>query len=637
MDIEEYSIENLSKNQLENLEKSQKLNKIINESDNLFIILDEEIQKIRNKKYRYLCICKYCGRLYFSGSPSGCNCSHCKIEFVCKNCNERKELNKRYIDFENLDELKNFICTPCNRSIARDNLKGPGICTGCFKYSNNRNYYGHCKKCAKISSQNVKNGIEKKKEAGKCVKCFRIVEERDALGRCKKCHDNWYKEHNSSDEMKKVQAENGKKVTKERTKPGKCTRCLQFKEKRNSAGVCSDCMSKETLENKSAGICSVCLQYFNQRDSMGRCLECRNKSLEEWRNSEEFHQIQINNGYTTTSRNSKKDQICEKCGKIFHSPFIMKLGPCCNPNLHQSNFIYLDVLYYKDEPVNQIIEKLESGEYNPKDFSGWNKRFCKTCGKFEWHYETECLICGNKNKLDRSKFLVYNGVKYYEDEPVEDVARKILSGEYNIEDFPHFNIRFGLVCYGTEDIVTGEHYYLSGQNFKLVEGIKCILNPKTGQYEPADEFLAKINREKLNIDPNEEVQNFIDNEGFSIEMIVKTGKDSWSRSKTDYSLVKNGYGWMVYIKLLDGHPWIVDKTGKKKVLKSGIDFNFIITDEKNPNNPDYAGAGREYARIYHPDRVYSDFDFVLYKKFLKEQEALEFEAEMMRKYNLFAS
>ena len=56
----------------------------------------------------------------------------------------------------------------------------------------------------------------------------------------------------------------------------------------------------------------------------------------------------------TNKNNALKDQKCTICGKIFHSTFIMKIGPCCNPNVGGiPNITTKDnVRFWKDEPTD---------------------------------------------------------------------------------------------------------------------------------------------------------------------------------------------------------------------------------------------------------------------------------------------
>ena len=89
----------------------------------------------------------------------------------------------------------------------------------------------------------------------------------------------------------------------------------------------------------------------------------------------------------------------------------------------------------------------------------------------------------------------------------------------------------------------------------------------------------------------------------------------WNRNQTDKNLVNKGYGWIVYIKLFHGKPWIVGKTGTTLVSASPVDFDFLLYNPENIYDPDYNGPGRTYARRYYPEELYSDFDYVLCKNF----------------------
>lgn len=285
---------------------AEKLNKIINDNKNILKIILEEIPHIKEDKRYKKTICQYCGREYISGSASGNNCSHCRIEFYCIDCKKWYELNKRYIDFNNLEEsLLGLKCTYHLKIDTKKKLQGPGICTkdGCNKYSESRDIYGYCEKCHNEVINKMCESYNERRGPGKCLECNTYSEERFGIGRCKQCHDKWYQKHNSSPKMRKIQAENARKIAINNQKPGICTRCKKEVDKRNSAGICSECMSKEMLKNKNPGKCTVCSIYCEERDTVGRCLKCRNKSLENWRCSEDFKEMLANNGVTTTNNN----------------------------------------------------------------------------------------------------------------------------------------------------------------------------------------------------------------------------------------------------------------------------------------------------------------------------------------------
>ena len=63
------------------------------------------------------------------------------------------------------------------------------------------------------------------------------------------------------------------------------------------------------------------------------------------------------------------------------------------------NFTYeKNERFYKDQKVNEIIQKLDSGEYDVKDFPGWNKCFGR------WCYHTEDILTGDILKLQSENF-----------------------------------------------------------------------------------------------------------------------------------------------------------------------------------------------------------------------------------------
>lgn len=157
-------------------------------------------------------------------------------------------------------------------------------------------------------------------------------------------------------------------------------------------------MNKSRVEKNlsKTQICKKCNKQFNSIFTMEICNACITAK--------------------TNTNNYLKEQKCIKCGKIFHSTFIMKIGPCCNPNVVGfSNFITKNnVKYYKNELVTEIIQKLNSGEYDVKDFSGFNKRFG------EWYYNQENILTGEITKLNGSLFEIKDRVEYYYDKSVND-------------------------------------------------------------------------------------------------------------------------------------------------------------------------------------------------------------------------
>ena len=87
--------------------------------------------------------------------------------------------------------------------------------------------------------------------------------------------------------------------------------------------------------------------------------------------------------------------------------------------LFASNFQVKDnVKYYKNESVEEIIAKLESGEYDVKDFPGWNKRFGR------WCYGVQDVLTDDKIFLTGANFTIRNNIEYTLDHSTGQYALK---------------------------------------------------------------------------------------------------------------------------------------------------------------------------------------------------------------------
>ena len=384
------------------------------------------------------------------------------------------------------------------------------------------------------------------------------------------------------------------------------------KSNQNSCGLCyihvDDCLycGKSfcvLLNYNYSGISGTAFKYLrecienNKEYNRFCCQTCLSRSnSDKWRESEEFQEF---------IRSDK-----------FHTEKARKLS---SERLKK---------YTKSPEGRKHIEK-HSKDITPK------LKYCDVCKTFTMHWSSKCSVCHPEvTGCVKPNFITKDGVRFFKGKPVEELVYNLLNDIEDINDYPELEIRFEHVCYNRKDILTDESILYSGKNITVRDNVEFILDHSTGRYVEAERFYSKYYERMNNIDGNEEINNFIKNEGFSKEPIVKINESMWNRMETDNLLVKNGYGWITYIKLLDNHPWIVGKTGTRKVSKSPIDFNFIIGDKSNPN---YSGPGREYARRYYPEREFSDFDFILVKKFETEEEAFEFEQYIASKYTLFES
>lgn len=236
---------------------------------------------------------------------------------------------------------------------------------------------------------------------------------------CRKCSA---KHRNFSDEARKNIGLGAKK----RIGKGICTSCGKEVEHRSASGFCSECQakrSKNIVENlKSPGKCSICGKYNQSRDQNGRGRDigygsgtwindkgeicgcnCSQKYYNTLNTSEEMIKHSIEN---CNKMNTYHKEYCKICkDETLHDEF----GYCivCNPRVNIPNFIIKNnVKFYKNEPVSQIIEKLERGEYSLKNFPKWNKRFGR------WCYNTIDILNDEKLLYTGSNFTVKDNIKY---------------------------------------------------------------------------------------------------------------------------------------------------------------------------------------------------------------------------------
>lgn len=263
----------------------------------------------------------------------------------------------------------------------------------------------------------------------------------------------------------------------------------------------------------------------------------------------------------TNKQNFKKEQICKKCGKIFHSTFIMNIGPCCNPNIKGiANFIIKDnIKFYKNKPVETIIKKLNSGEYNVNDFPGWNKRFG------QWYYKYENILTGEINKLNNSLFQTKNNVLYYYDRTVKD--------------------------------------YIPWEEYK-------------------ENFISMIS--SFNLDYHNIIGNIFPT------FITKDSSINCGHSAFDQLLIDKNIDWFVYIKFFikenEIYPLVVGKSGSYNVNSNGSDLSF----SKNVDD----GPSRKFLYENNLDYLY---DYIYLIPCKTENEAYSLEKEICSKYNLFSS
>lgn len=130
-------------------------------------------------------------------------------------------------------------------------------------------------------------------------------------------------------------------------------------------------------------------------------------------------------------------------------------------HLHTNLTVKDGVRYYKDTPVDVLSKRILSGEDDVNNYPDLSIRYGKV------FYRNEDLLTG-------SCICERDGNRYYEDIPVEELSKRLLSGEEDINDYPGFNIRFGKVFYHNEDILTGKLLSSRYSSFMTVDGVRYL-------------------------------------------------------------------------------------------------------------------------------------------------------------------
>lgn len=260
------------------------------------------------------------------------------------------------------------------------------ICKNCKKefYSNgNRTLF--CNDC--------KNDIDYK-NSHTCSKCGKFLNNltRDQNGRGYECgcHEKFYKERRQS---------------------GNCINCGKFSEIRSITGLCSDCVSKNSLNNvknnKLPGKCTICNVLNKTRDQNGRGYECGCA----------FHH------HDKYFEQNQKPGNCCICNKFNKKRDRLGRG-ISNCNCSKEWYSYL----FKHRNKSNIGIKL---------------KWCDKCSKETLHNGNYCIICNpNSIGIRVFNFIIKNNTKYYYDNSIKDY---ILWNEYKLNFINKYkNIDFKL-------------------------------------------------------------------------------------------------------------------------------------------------------------------------------------------------
>ena len=160
--------------------------------------------------------------------------------------------------------------------------------------------------------------------------------------------------------------------------------------------------------------CKICGKETYHLVGVG-CIECHNKT-ESKRNSSKIYMENLwkNEDFKNMAYHMKYCKICG-CETIHKFFTCLRCNPEAMGATSNRNFIIKNnVKFYKDEPVDTIIQKLENHEYDVKDFPGWNKRFDR------WCYGTYDILIDEKLIYYEHNFTIQKEILYYFDKSIEN-------------------------------------------------------------------------------------------------------------------------------------------------------------------------------------------------------------------------
>ena len=248
-------------------------------------------------------------------------------------------------------------------------------------------------------------------------------------------------------------------------------------------------------------------------------------------------------------------------------------------------------------------------------------------------------------------FITKNHIRFYKSIEVHEFSEKILSGKLDINDYPNINIRFGKVCYGTEDILTSEKL-LKIYQFEEKDNVLYYYDKTSKTYIPWEKYKLKFSRMRTTSEINNFIKKLKALEIFQPKHMGPVGsydlndiiqllptfrtQDSqdWTGAKNAFeqSLVDADIHWFTYIKFyIDNkkktiRPLVVGKSGSLLVNSSGSDLSFSTDINDGPAR-----------KFLNDENLQWDKTQILIIKAKSEQQALFYEWKIAYVYELFES
>ena len=336
-------------------------------------------------------------------------------------------------------------------------------------------------------------------------------------------------------------------------------------------------------KNIQKGYCFKCGKLNEHRDALGFGIECKcsknnannatqisiQKTKELWKNDENYRN-------KCQTHEILEYKFCKKCNKetLHNGKF------CTNCNIDSkpgniSNFIIKNnVRYYKDKELTKLCKDLLSGKENICNYPGFEIRLDRVC------YNRKDILTDEAVFLNQN-FQIKNKIKYYKNEPVEIIIRKLNCGKYDVKDFLGWNKRFGEWYYNSENILTGEIDKLNNSLFYKKDEELWYFDKESGDYTLWKKYKEKF----LILSKNIKLSN-----NFKIISTFRR-QDSedcdGSKQAFEQSLIDLNIGWFVYIKFYINKdnksiPLVCGKSGSLLVNNSGSDLSFSTDINDGP-------------------------------------------------------
>lgn len=442
--------------------------------------------------------------------------------------------------------------------------------------------------------------------------------------------------------------------------------------------------------------CKHCLQFTSRRGVFldSKCCRCavilQHKTMKE-QDPEGYSQRQANatrkaneimkkerKGVWGKEQHIQAENTKRKNGTDFgNQEFRKKIGCNGNPQEVQDKLkqeksgIYSDkCLELKTQRFNDYwktdewkkSDKIRKQQIVKNQWTFKNKIKCNnTCNKLnDTKCDKSCLkniygLCKEKqiemSGMKLPNFITKNNVRYYKNIEVREFAQKILNHELNISDYPGINIRYGRVCYGTEDILTSEKLIKNNSNFEEKDDVLYFYNRTNQDYVSWEEYKLKFSRMRTTSEINHFIKKLKSLEifqpksmgpvdSYDLDDTIKLyptfrsqKSNDWTGAKGAFeqSLVDNNVNWFCYIKFyIDRNdnirPLVVGKSGSLNVNNNGSDVSFSTDINDGPAR-----------KFLNDENLQWDKTQILIIKAKSERQALFYEWKIADVYELFES